>query len=287
MYRILWMSTVLVGVALGQTQVDLRTQSKSVDFSAASSTKPLTTGTTLPASCVTGQMFFLSSAPAGQNVYGCVSANTWNLQSGGGGGGSGVSIEAAGTLVGTSGTLNLSAGLGTLFAISDTGPLISIQSSANTAVVPTLASDQAGGARLCTSASGSAVTYTCSMAPTLMQYTTGMILEWRPDLSATGGPTTLNIDSLGATSVKLADGLTDPAPGDIVAGHLEQIWYDGTTFRLINGIVPAGVLGESLPVCNLLTHGRLWFVAGATGVKDSLSACAKDATNTYAWRTLY
>jgi hypothetical protein len=287
MYRIIWMIAVLVGTASGQTQVDLRTQSKSVDFSSASSTKPLTTGAVLPASCVVGQMFFLSSAPAGQNVYGCVAVNTWNLQSGGGGGGSGVSVEAAGTLVGTSGTLNFSAGLGTLFAISDTGPLISIQSSVNTAVTPTLASDQAGGTRLCSSASGSAAVYTCSMAPTLTMYTTGMVLEWKPDLSGSGGPTTLNIDFLGTTSLKLADGLTDPAPGDIVAGRMQQIWYDGATFRLFNGVVPAGVLGEPLPVCNLLTHGRLWFVAGATGVKDSLSACAKDATNTYAWRTLY
>jgi hypothetical protein len=282
MYRIIWMVILAAAVAVGQTQVDLRTQSKSVDFSAASSTRPVTTGTSLPTICTVGQMFFLSTGAAGQNVYGCVATNTWNLESAGG-----VSVQSAGTLVGTRAAFNYSAGLGTLFAISDTGQAISIQSSANTAVTQTLASDQAGGARLCVSASGSGAIYACAMAPTLTQYTNGMVLDWKPDINGAGGATTLNVDILGAVSLKLADGLTDPAPGDIVAGRLKQIWYDGVSFRLFDGVVPFGVLGESLPACNLSTRGRLWFVAGATGVKDSLSACAKDASNSYAWRTLY
>ncbi len=67
MYRIIWMTATLAALAVGQTQVDLRTQSKSVDFSAASSTKPVTTGTSLPPTCGVGQMFF-SNAPAGQNA---------------------------------------------------------------------------------------------------------------------------------------------------------------------------------------------------------------------------
>ncbi len=283
MYRIMLMSaTLAAAVAVGQTEVDLRTQSKSVDFSAASSTKPVSTGTALPSVCGIGQMFFLSNAAAGQNLYGCVTTNTWNLESAGG-----VSVENSGTLVGTRSIFNYSAGLGTLFAISDTGAAISIQSSANTAITQTLASDQAGGARLCASASGSGATYACAMAPTLTQYTSGMVLEWKPDISGAGGSMTLNVDFLGAIPLKLTDGLTNPAPGDIIAGRLQQIWYDGVSFRLFDKVVPSGVLGESLPTCNLSTRGRLWFVAGATGVKDSLSACAKDASDSYAWRTLY
>lgn len=60
-----------------QTLVDLRTQSKSIDFSAASSTKPFQTGTTLPATCAVGAAYFDTAAPAGKNLYGCTSANTW------------------------------------------------------------------------------------------------------------------------------------------------------------------------------------------------------------------
>lgn len=82
---------VFSGAALlpAQTEVDLRFQSKNVDFSAAASTKPLKMGTAIPATCSTGEMFFLSSAPAGSNVYGCTAFNVWTLESGGSGGNGG------------------------------------------------------------------------------------------------------------------------------------------------------------------------------------------------------
>jgi hypothetical protein len=73
-------------IAWGQTAVDLRTQSKNVDFSGAPSTKPFQTGTAIPPICSTGQMFFLTTAPAGSNVYGCEATNIWALQGGGSGG---------------------------------------------------------------------------------------------------------------------------------------------------------------------------------------------------------
>lgn len=289
MYRMLLITVALAAIAVAQTQVDLRTQSKSVDFSGASSTKPLTTGTSLPATCAIGQMYFVSNAPAGQNVYGCTATNAWTLQSGGsGGGGSGtVSIQSAGTAVGASSTLNFSGGSGILYAISNAGPAISIQTSVNTAVAQTLASDQTDAVRWCVSSSGSAASYTCALAPTLTAYTVGMVLNWTPDVTAPGGPVTLNTDFLGAIPLKLADGLTDPGPGDIVGGRMQQIWYDGSHFRLLNEVIPSGVLGDVLPTCSVAARGRLWFVAGASGAKDSLTICAKDATDAYSWRTLF
>jgi len=41
------------------------------------------------------------------------------------------------------------------------------------------------------------------------------------------------------------------------------------------------------PTCDATHQGTLWFTQGATGVKDTLEVCAKDATDAYAWRTLY
>src|ERR1700690_1303434 len=61
-----------------QTQIDLRTQSKAVDFSAAASTQPAKKGTTLPGTCVAGEQFFKTDATAGQNLYLCAAANTWS-----------------------------------------------------------------------------------------------------------------------------------------------------------------------------------------------------------------
>ena len=72
----------VAGYGMAQTQVDLRTQSKSVDFSAASSTKPMQTGTSLPTTCSIGAMFLNTTAPAGQNLYACTAVNTWSLQGG-------------------------------------------------------------------------------------------------------------------------------------------------------------------------------------------------------------
>jgi hypothetical protein len=68
--------------AVAQTRIDLRTQTKSVDFSGASSTKPSQTGTTLPATCAVGQTFLNTSAQPGQNLYVCTAPNTWTAQGG-------------------------------------------------------------------------------------------------------------------------------------------------------------------------------------------------------------
>lgn len=92
--RVFWTFLIAAASLGAQTAIDLRTQTKSVDFAAAPSTRPMQTGTALPALCSVGQMFFNSASPAGQNLYGCVATNTWSLQAGGGsGGGSGLPAQ--------------------------------------------------------------------------------------------------------------------------------------------------------------------------------------------------
>jgi hypothetical protein len=90
----------------GQTQVDLRTQSKTVDFSNAPSTRPVRTGTAIPSICQTGELFYNLTAPAGQNLYGCTATNIWTLESGSGGGGGGGGGGA--TMAAQLGDLNVS-----------------------------------------------------------------------------------------------------------------------------------------------------------------------------------
>jgi hypothetical protein len=75
--------------ALSQTQLDLGRQGKNVDFSAAATTKPHKSGTSLPGTCSAGETFFKSDATAGQNTYACTAPDTWTLQGDGGGGGGG------------------------------------------------------------------------------------------------------------------------------------------------------------------------------------------------------
>ena len=45
------------------------------------------------------------------------------------------------------------------------------------------------------------VAYTCALAPTLTGYTTGMVLNWKPDLNSAGGAITLNVDLLGPVPI--------------------------------------------------------------------------------------
>lgn len=76
---------LVMGLALtvsAQTKIDLRTQTKNVDFTAASSTKPVKMGTEPPATCSAGELFFKTNAPGGANVYGCVETNRWSVQGG-------------------------------------------------------------------------------------------------------------------------------------------------------------------------------------------------------------
>ena len=86
----------LAGGLEGQTQVDLRVQSKDINFSNATATLPMQVGTVLPAVCATGQMFFKSNAASGSNLFGCVATNTWALEASGSGGGGGGTTSASG-----------------------------------------------------------------------------------------------------------------------------------------------------------------------------------------------
>jgi hypothetical protein len=343
---------------LSQTQIDLTTQTKRVDFTSAVSTKPVKTGTVLPPICVVGDLYFKSDAPAGANLYACVAANTWAAQGGSGGtdlpfqagnDGSILSTDGAnpqwsafggdvsgstsvltvtrlqgqpvsnsapqtgqalvwsgnawlpqtigqgsgsltllnnGVTVGNRSMENLLSGFGLVNAITDTGSQLTVQQSVNTAVIETLSGEQSGSALLCLSSTGSATTYTCAMSPMLTTYTPGMTLRWIPDVSVSGGTVTLNIDTLGPKPVKLSDGTSDPLIGDVVAGNLYELWYDGSNLRLLRPQLAAGST-VARPACGAAVRGRLWQTFGAASVKDEFAVCAKDAAGNYAWRVVY
>lgn len=298
----------LSGIGHAQTKISLRDQSSIIDFTNAVFTRPVKTGTTLPAQCTVGDLFFRSNATPGQNLYACVSVNTWTVLagsasslpstsgndnavltvsggaaawqqnggdisgppnavrvtklqnrpvadiapspgmalawngatsawepqtiSGGGGGGGSLSIQNDGTVVGSRGTLNWTPGLGLTNMLADTGLAVQIQQSVDTSVIQSRANTQSGQTLYCASASANTANYTCAMAPGLTVYTAGMVVHWRPDVNSVAGAVTLNIDTLGAKPVRRMDGATNPAAGDIVAGQLYWLWYDGAAFRL-------------------------------------------------------
>jgi hypothetical protein len=282
MYRILF-AALLAAAADGQTQLSLDSQSKNVDFTKAAFTRPVKTGTILPSTCSVGDLFFQTSAPAGSNLYGCASANTWTVQSGGGGGS--LAVDNNGTLAGARNVMNLIGGVGVVNTISDTGTQINVQQSVDTSVIPSKAAAQSGAMFLC-NAAGTSSAYTCALSPTLQGYTTGMVLAWQPNVNGAGGATTLNVDTLGSVPVKQADGVTDPTAADIVAGRLYDVWHDGAVFRLMTPAVNVASAATQ-PACSAAQRGRFWQTLGGTGVKDTVTVCAKDASDAYAWRSIY
>ena len=73
-------------VLMGQTSspIDMQTQVKNVNFSSAPYTRPVKTGTALPAVCGVGDLYFKTDAAAGANLYACTSTNVWTVETGSG-----------------------------------------------------------------------------------------------------------------------------------------------------------------------------------------------------------
>ena len=55
----------------------------------------------------------------------------------------------------------------------------------------------------------------------------------------------------------------------------------------VNGGMRIDPQASGQPTCSVATDGTFWVVQGGSGVQDNVQVCAKDNTNTYAWRTLY
>lgn len=108
-------------------------------------------------------------------------------------------------------------------------------------------------------AGGSSGTYTVTLTPALTAYTTGLRLSLKmPEINS--GACTLNVNSLGARSIKRVDG-TDPSSGDFVLNGIAEFVYDGTNFVMVSQI-PGGVVGNYNPAAVAITGGSI------TGITD-------------------
>jgi len=134
--------------------------------------------------------------------------------------------------------------------------------SADTAVMQTRATAQAGTSTYCRSITGND-TYTCTLTPTLTAYTTGSCLVLNPDTANTG-TATINVDALGAKSILGPNGGA-LANVDIPANKPVQICYDGTQFLLVGGVATQS-LGVAVgdPAGSALATGVLGYLVAAS-----------------------
>jgi hypothetical protein len=206
-----------LGVARAQTLVDLRTQSKSVDFSGANTTKPFKSGTVLPATCTVGDGRTIPAAAAPI----CTGAGI-----------AGLNIALNGTTQGTQATLNFISGTGIVQSCTNNSGAsrVDCTPSFNTALIPTHDTIHANE-NYCGSSNGT-TSYTCALpSKALPVYTLGQTFLLNVDATCASS-CSLNVDGLGAKSIKKKDGVTDPA-GTLIAGQAQFVWFDGTIIRLM------------------------------------------------------
>jgi hypothetical protein len=131
--------------------------------------------------------------------------------------------------------------------------------------------------------------YTIALSPSLPAYITGMVISFKA-VTANTGAATLDINSLGATSIKkYGDVALDN--NDIKAGQIVQVCYDGTNFQMLSppstfAISPATQAemeaGSSLTA--YVTPGRQQYHPGAckgwcVAQLDGTSAAAYNVTS--------
>jgi len=82
---------------------------------------------------------------------------------------------------------------------------------------------------------GAADAYAIALDPVLSEYITGMPIFFKAENTNTGA-STLDINGLGVKTIK-KNGASDLAAGDIEAGQITIIAYDGTNFQLLNPVI--------------------------------------------------
>lgn len=68
---------LLAPVCFPQSRVDLKHQSKKADFRLHNTTAPIRSISSLPSNCLQGEQVFLTTMPAGSNIYVCSSVDNW------------------------------------------------------------------------------------------------------------------------------------------------------------------------------------------------------------------
>lgn len=77
-------------------------------------------------------------------------------------------------------------------------------------------------------------TYVITLAPAITAYVAGQMFNFKANTSNTGA-CTLNVNGLGAKTIKKQVS-TDTASGDILAGQVVTVVYDGTNFQMMSGL---------------------------------------------------
>jgi len=239
----------------GQTKIDLRTQSKNVDFSNAPTSTPWVVGSVAPAVCTIGQAFFNTSAVAGANLLLCTAPNQWTL-TGGVGSGAGITSTTGNgpPLGGCTAGQNLYVDLLNQDFWSCESANVWKKSLTTNNI----------GAFSMTGQNGSAPGASTFGATSLFFSATAKVAQ--------------TVDDAGSVAT-----MVRPADCSVGNQSVQRINADGT---VTCGNSPTIIFGAQ-PTCTVVLRGTVWETFGPSGQKDTMSVCLKDAADVFAWRTLY
>jgi hypothetical protein len=283
MRAIAFLTIALAVNGLAQTRIDLRSQSKNIDFSQAQSVRPFRTGTSLPPVCTEGEMFFKTDAAPGMNVFGCVATDTWSLQ---GGALQGATEDAAADFradINVSGNqLIVSCPTGSCNV--QTGDTVASFSGLQTTFVPGSGTYTAyiyfeDNVLRYGYSSGAMTSCPASCVSGVSAFPAGAV----PLFTAAVSAGKLQADSIMDRRSRYRAAKRAFAGANIVVSETANaITYSTLTQSPLRN-QPAGVQ----PVCSAAVRGTMWHINGGTGVKDSVTVCAKDSSESYAWRIIY
>ena len=86
---------------------------------------------------------------------------------------------------------------------------------------------------------GSANAYAVALDPPIVSYAAGLGVAFKA-ANANTAASTLNVDAKGAIAIKKNGGADDLASGDIVAGQVVKIVFDGTNFQMLSAASEGG-----------------------------------------------
>lgn len=139
-----------------------------------------------------------------------------------------------------------------------------------------------------TTVGGTVDAITLAFTPTITSYTTGMAIRWVSGGANTNTAPTINVDTLGAKTVKKnPSGTTALAAGDIGAsGTVHQAVYNGTDFILLN---PVTDLSSYATTASVLGQQTIWVPASAMTARTTNGAASgtvETTTNKVMLKTL-
>ena len=106
---------------------------------------------------------------------------------------------------------------------------------------------------------GSTDDYAITITPAITAYTLGQEFTFKANTANTGAAT-LNVSGLGAKAIIRSDGSSALSTGDIIAGEIVQVIYDGTSMRMFKTSLTSNV--------QVFTANGTWNNPGGTSQVD-------------------